>query len=113
MRTHIAQRTLHRTELDKALMVTVQMVNGRAFATLTTLTGSTVPVEILPGQTLSVAFKNASQSTLECSAYTDAPEVTSVKKRMPKRPASRYLDHRAPLDTPSLDTSFHDSEMDV
>lgn len=32
------------------------------------------------------------------------------KRGMPK---SRYLDPDAPLDTPSLDTSFHDGEMDV
>jgi len=35
-----------------------------------------------------------------------------AKKRR-KKQRSRYLDPDAPLDTPSLDTSFHDHEMDV
>lgn len=34
-------------------------------------------------------------------------------KKRKKTVKSRYLDPDAPLDTPSLDTSFHDGEMDV
>jgi hypothetical protein len=47
-------------------------------------------------------------------AVVDAPLVPVPRPRVPRRkPGRSWYDSKVPLDTPCLDTSFYDHEMDV
>lgn len=110
---HLFDTTIHRTALDHPNVVTVHVSPQGARVVIN---GFEVMAEI--GDSVSVTLKNSSASTLRHNAvlWNSAPEVTSEpsrKRKTVKRRKSRYFDPDAPLDTPSLDTSFHDHEMDV
>lgn len=105
--------TMHRDQLSH-FGVKIEVKGKKTFVTAP---GCDQPIELVDGQRLHVGLANASQSTFRHTATqwgSPVKEITSAAragKRIPVKPARRDSD--VPYDTPSLDTAFHDHEMDV
>lgn len=119
---HLMRRIVHTAVMRDGLGVWVTVKDGKAIVNF----HGNDPVTLNEGDNLHVGLKLVTPasfmhtaSMFNGSVAYDGAEVTSPLaevSRMPTRRrtvASRYLDPDAPLDTPSLDTSFHDREMDI